>query len=927
MNRRAFLQMLGLVTGSAALSSCGPDEEQNRLISYLVPPEEGVVPGQALWHATTCTECPAGCGMQVRVRDGWPVKCEGVPDHPISAGGLCVRGQATLWRLYNPERLKVPQLREGGEFRPTSWDEAFARILASMNEASRAGRRNVYLAGRTTGSLAALLKESCTALEMERLKEFEPFSHAALRQANTLLFGRGEVPHFRTDQADGLLTLGADLLETFVTPVGFARQFAYRAGRPGWRWWHAEPHYSLTGANADRRLSLRPGSEPHLLAWLLRHLADVGRRPLPPSVTATLPVVSDSGAAAVTGLAPAQLEELVAGLRRAQDPLVVAGGIATGGEGGLATAVLAGLLQWTLGATGKTVDFGRAENYADVGSLLDLQRLAGRMEQGAIGVLFVARANPVFHAPAAFNFARRLHGATLRVGLGDFLDESLREMDLMLPLSHSLESWGDLEPRKGVWSLIHPTVPPLHDTRSEGDILLELRRRRGEKVPKSYQEYLVGEWRGRQDVQPLKEFTDRGFVEEPVAATPVTLDERAAAAFLRNLRLPPPSEPPVLVLTPSIRHFDGRSRPLRLLEEIPDPLTTVSYGAWVSVSPADADLLKLAESDELRLSMGNWSALLPAKVQPGLSKGVYVVQRDLLEAFPGGFDPASGEAHCHLGSLHLAGTGKRVKLPVLSGSPSQHGRGLIPDPVHRKEEPKRVSLYPEHQHPEHRWAMVIDLALCIGCGACAAACYVENSVPVTNATDHFKGREMSWLRIEPFYDESGAVEFLPMLCQHCHYAPCEPVCPVYAAYHNPEGLNVQVYNRCIGTRYCSHNCPYKVRRFNWWDHQRDKPLDRMRNPDLSVRTRGMMEKCTFCIQRIRAAKDHAKDEGRPVRDGEVVTACAQSCPTGAIVFGDLNDAASRVARLVRSERGYRVFEQLGTEPSVWYLNKNKIKGN
>jgi molybdopterin-containing oxidoreductase family iron-sulfur binding subunit len=222
--------------------------------------------------------------------------------------------------------------------------------------------------------------------------------------------------------------------------------------------------------------------------------------------------------------------------------------------------------------------------------------------------------------------------------------------------------------------------------------------------------------------------------------------------------------------------------------------------------------------------------------------------------------------------------------------------------------------------------MAIDLTLCIGCGACAAACYVENNVPVTNAEDHLRGREMSWLRLEPFYDAGGNVDFIPMLCQHCHYAPCEPVCPVYAAYHNPEGLNIQVYNRCIGTRYCSHNCPYKVRRFNWWTHRWEKPLDRMRNPDLSVRTRGMMEKCTFCIQRIRAAKDRAKDEARPVRDGEVVTACAQSCPTGAIVFGDMNDGASRIASLARSERAYRVFAQLGTEPSVWYL-KNRIKGD
>jgi molybdopterin-containing oxidoreductase family iron-sulfur binding subunit len=923
MERRTFLHLLGLFSGTAALSACGSDDEQKKLISYLVPPEEGVTPGDALWYPATCAECPAGCGAQARVREGWPVKIEGIPDHPVSDGGLCMRGQAVLWRLYHPERLKAPLLRDGGEFREITWEEAFDRLLAGLAEARRQERRSAWLAGRTTGSLAALTAESCARLELERLPEFEPFAHAALRQANALLFGRREVPLYRTGQADFLLSVGADLLETFVSPVGFARQFAARQGKEGWSWWHAEPHLSLTGVNADRRLPLRPGSEPHLLAWLLRRLAGGSRRPLPPSLGAALPAVSDAEATAATGLPPAQLAELADRLRRARTPLVLAGGMAGGGEGGLAAAVLATLLQWTLGAVGPLVDFDRAGNYAGVGSLLDLQRLAERLDAGEIGVLLIAHANPLFHAPVEWNLAERMRGARLRVGLGDQWDETLRAMDLVLPLSHALEAWGDAEPRRGVRGLIRPAVRPLHDTRSEGDILLELRRRGGEPVAASYQEHLFAEWRRRYQPATLRAFAEQGFVEEPVAAAPVELDGQAAASFLRGLRLPPPVESPVLVVAPSIRRFDGRSRPLQLLEEIPDPLTTVSYGKWVSLAAPDAARLGVKDADELRLTLPGWTAVLPARLQPGLPEGICVVQRDLLEAFPGGADPQTGEALTILGGVRLERTGRRVDLPILSGSPSQHGRGLIPDPVHRKEKTEWVSLYPEHAHPEHRWAMAIDLTLCIGCGACAAACYVENNVPVTGAADHLKGREMSWLRIEPFYDEQGRPEFIPMLCQHCHYAPCEPVCPVYAAYHNPEGLNVQVYNRCIGTRYCSNNCPYKVRRFNWWTHRLDRPLDRMRNPDLSVRTKGMMEKCTFCVQRLRAAKDRAWDEGRPVRDGEFTTACAQSCPTGAIVFGNLNDGASRVVALSRSERAWRVFEQLGTEPSVWYLKKTR----
>ena len=299
--------------------------------------------------------------------------------------------------------------------------------------------------------------------------------------------------------------------------------------------------------------------------------------------------------------------------------------------------------------------------------------------------------------------------------------------------------------------------------------------------------------------------------------------------------------------------------------------------------------------------------------------------RDFVGSPPLRTEKRTGGTIEYIEKVTIGKTGKMAAIPILSGSPSQQGRGLIPDPSHRDEKQHhgRESLYPEHVHKEYRWAMAIDLALCNGCSACVAACYIENNIPVVGKKDHLKGREMSWLRIEPFYGEAGNVDFLPMLCQQCHSAPCETVCPVYAAYHNPEGLNVQVYNRCVGTRYCSNNCPYKVRRFNWFWHRWEKPLNRMLNPELQARGAGVMEKCTFCIQRIRAAKDKAKDGSRTVRSGEVTTACAQSCPTGAITFGNLLDPESRVYRLAHSGRAYRVFEGLGTDPSVYYLSGEK----
>ena len=404
----------------------------------------------------------------------------------------------------------------------------------------------------------------------------------------------------------------------------------------------------------------------------------------------------------------------------------------------------------------------------------------------------------------------------------------------------------------------------------------------------------------------------------------VSLDGKRAASALRGAGPAEDAGKPVLFLTPSLRTFDGRSRILPILSEIPDPLTTITYGPWISVSEEDAARAGLRDRDEVTVASGDWKAALPVKVQPGLAAGVFVVYRDALPAPPVRTDPRTGGPVDTIDGVGITKTGKTVEIPILSGSFSQQGRGLIPDPVHLDEERrhKRWTLYPEHEHKEYRWAMAVDLDRCNGCAACVAACHVENNVPVAGKADHLKGREMSWLRIEPFY-EKGEVAFLPMLCQQCHSAPCESVCPVFAAHHNPEGLNVQVYARCVGTRYCSNNCPYKVRRFNWRQHPWPEPTDRMLNPDVPAREVGVMEKCTFCLQRIRAAKDKAKDEGRKVRDGEFTTACAQSCPTGAIVFGNLLDKESKVYRLAHSERAYRVFETLGTEPSVHYLRGRK----
>jgi molybdopterin-containing oxidoreductase family iron-sulfur binding subunit len=392
-----------------------------------------------------------------------------------------------------------------------------------------------------------------------------------------------------------------------------------------------------------------------------------------------------------------------------------------------------------------------------------------------------------------------------------------------------------------------------------------------------------------------------------------------------------------------LRWYDGRGESLELLRDIPDPLSAVTYDPWVSVGPETAGALGVTDQDEIELRSGGWATTLPVRRQPGLAKDVFMVQRGVT-AVPAGWSRSSGEGAALFGDLAVRATGRRVRTTIVSGSLDEAGRGAVPGshPKHfgalgditkqhaegHAHEPARedVTFYPVPNYPKYRWAMAIDMDKCTGCSACIAACTIENNVQLSGREQHLRGREMQWIRIEPYSAPDGAgADFVPTMCQHCDYAPCEPVCPVYATYHNDEGLNAQVYNRCVGTRYCGNNCSYKQRRFNWFDFRRkDYPMNLMVNPDVSVRGKGVMEKCTFCVQRIRKARDVAKDEKRDIREGEVTTACAQSCPGNAIVFGNLLDENSQVYQWAHDARSTRLLEELGTSPAVFYLKK---KGN
>jgi molybdopterin-containing oxidoreductase family iron-sulfur binding subunit len=637
--------------------------------------------------------------------------------------------------------------------------------------------------------------------------------------------------------------------------------------------------------------------------------------------------------------------------------LAVAGGPTCRSENATAIQVAVNLINVIAGGCGKTLTFDRVEN-APTGTYSELLQLVEAMEAGRVGALVVHETNPEFTFPQPDRWRAALQRVPLKVQLASVRDDSTELYDVALPVHHWLERWDWLEPRSGLHCVQQPVVEPWCDSRGAGQALLDILlvlSGKSEEAAADYEGFLRDRWEQiRQRASASNGFEDfwrevlatGGRWLEPVPRK-VVLDARAAEALKGVQPIIPDAGRQALLPVTTVRYGDGRQTGRSWLHELPDPVTTIAWDTPACISPATAKKWKCRSGDVIRLACGEGAIETPVYVQAGTSDAVvavplgapsdayapfhYAADSHSMHRLKGAVDEKSGALSWAGATVTFKEVVGRTRLARMQGNDLQDDRRIaqavalneLGKPVaerHERATKRQVDLYPKHEHPVHDWTMAIDLSACIGCGACAVACQAENNVPVVGKEQCLIGREMSWLRIERFIDR-GRTVFLPMLCQQCEHAPCETVCPVYAAVHSSEGLNLQIYNRCVGTRYCANNCPYKVRRFNWYTYKAEPPLDRQFNPDISMRTRGIMEKCTFCVQRIREHKEIAKDEERALRDGEVVPACAQSCPTGAIHFGDLNDRASRVSKLPDAPRGYTIFAELNTQPSVIYLKR------
>jgi molybdopterin-containing oxidoreductase family iron-sulfur binding subunit len=944
LDRRTFLAW----TGAACLASgCSPKGVAERIIPYLVPPVDAV-PGTPLWYRTACRECPAGCGVTAKSREGRVIKLEGNPDDPIGRGALCARGQAAVQGLYHPERFQGPVRRQGGVLTPLAWDEAEEELAAAIEQAVARGSGRVRLLTRlepgSAGRAQRVFLRAIGGRDADRVV-LEPLDPAPLRAAAAALFGRRELPVLDLGQARAVAAFGADLLETWGSPVEQTRQFAAGRGRTGperIRLTWVAPRLSLTGVSADRWIRARAGGELAVALGALRVIVDprTGARGLAPEaglLADRLAALDPAVLAGRAGVPWTTIEALGRELVERRPSVLVGPGPAAQGPEATQLAGVLLLANLVLGNLGTTLRFGldAGEDVPSTGAMVE--SLVADMASGRVDVLLVHHADLLENMPAALGGAAALDRVPLVVSFAPRPGRTTERAQLVLPDHHPLESFGDVSPRRGVLNLLQPAMRPLADTRAASQVLLEVAARlapsTGRPGMPGFAELLAARLGSALGAAPGGELhraaRQRGGAWTPAPSVVPRLLPGVAELFLVS---PGPAPAPAvealdLVLFPTALRSGGD---LPWLRETPDALSSVSWSPWLELSPATASRLGVTTGQTVAVTSSAGSVELPAYVYPGIRDDAVALPLggpEALALVPWAAEALSGAPVLAGAAVTVRATSRPGALPLLEGSPYQHGRGIVPavsaaSPVVQRADLSRT-MHGSPAHPQHRWAMVIDLDRCTGCQACSVACYAENNVPVMGAQAAVEGRSMGWIRIERYLGEApgGAldVRLLPMLCQQCGNAPCEPVCPVYATYHTAEGLNAQVYNRCVGTRYCSNNCPYQVRTFNWRDVRFERPTELQLNPDVAVRSRGVMEKCTFCVQRIRAAEGKARTQGRPVADGEIVPACAQTCPAQAIVFGDALDPGSRVSRLARDPRGFAVLEELNTQPAITYL--------
>jgi len=977
--RRDFLKFLGFGMAAATLAAC--EAPVKKSIPYLVKPEE-IIPGIPNYYASTYFDGHDYCSLLVKTREGRPIKVDGNELSSISKGGTHARVQASILGLYDINRLSGP-MKAGA---PAAWKDVDADIQGKLEVAVKnGGKIRILTSTVISPSTKALFAEFAAKYPGTEVVTYDAISFSGMLKANETSFGKAALPTFRFDNANTIVGFDADFLGNWINPVENARQYAATRklfGKKNMsRHYQFESTLTVTGSNADHRYKVRPSQQGAAVVALYNKLAGMA------GVASAGSVKSDVDA----GLAKAA-KDLWANRGKS---LVVSGSNDTNIQ------LVVNAINNLLGNYGSTINIDTHSNLRQ-GDDTRMATLISDMQSGSVEVLMLLNTNPVYTYPDAEGFASALKKVKTVVSFAGTMDESAAMAGYICPDHHYLESWNDAEPVKGTYSLAQPTIRNLFDTRQVQDSLIKWAG-----LPfTNYLAYMQDQWSKnmytkQSGITSTEAFWTKALQEGVFEISGVTSatasftgDVTAAASAAAASK----SDGVDVVLYEKTGLGNGAQANNPWLQELPDPISKVTWDNYISMSPAFASAQGYKQGNVIEVKAGNKTIKGPVYLQPGVADNTVAIAMGYGRTKAGktadnvGFNayPMATVVNGNI-SYYTTGVslGKTVDDDhVLAATQTHHtmmGRAIVketnldqylkdpksgnPDVMletHKgKQKATEVDLWateknPGHDKPNHFWGMSIDLNSCIGCGSCVIACQVENNVPVVGKDEVNRSREMHWIRIDRYYSsettkasakeadmgkidmlsamevpsDNPEVVFQPMLCQHCNHAPCETVCPVAATTHSSEGLNMMAYNRCVGTRYCANNCPYKVRRYNWFKYSDNSQFDfnmnddlgkMVLNPDVIVRSRGVMEKCSMCVQRLQYGKLEAKKEGRRPKDGEINTACAQACPTHAITFGDYNDPASRLSVQAKDERAYHVLEELNVQPSIYYQTKVRNK--
>ncbi|MBI3019551.1 MAG: TAT-variant-translocated molybdopterin oxidoreductase [Deltaproteobacteria bacterium] len=946
LSRRKFLKLLG---ASVALATTSCRRPVAKILPY-VKQAENVKPGIAQYYASTFALNHHSYGILVKTIEGRPIKIEGNPDHPLSQGSAGTWAQASVLELYDPDRKRNPTIGD----HVVSWDEWDKEIISLLQKS-----KNIRFLTESNSSptFKYTLKKLLKVLPNSHWNPYEPVSQERARLAFKKAFGRPDLPKLHLDKAKIILSINSDFLcsdaDSLIHIKNWAKGRKIRSSKDTLnRLYVLESFFSTTGSNADHRLSVKPSQLLSFALELAQILVTRFHLSTDPSHLSLLNTIPDHSEKTVEREFLLALAEDLA-QHHGQSVVVV------GQQESVELQVVGQFINSLIGSFGPRVGGSTLDSKVSVASFDNghesLKPLLSELKAGKVDTLITLGGNPVYQLGAEFEALMKKVPNTIRLSL--YSDETTAVSKYAAPLSHFLESWGDSRPEDGLVSLIQPTIQPLHNSRSSGEVMISWLYKMSGKASHPTEDWLSEiklYWKkniyAKKNTFGSFETFWEGALQDGVVTETLPLSKAfhfnssALSEAISNFKKTP-SDTLELQWTPSPALFDGRFANGGSLQELPDPVTKVTWDNVASMSAKTALKYGLKQGNKIKLSGGASTVTLPVFLQPGLAE-------DVITTSIGYGRRAGGEIGMGVGSnvfvLGQAWQYKNVQLKKHSGQHkiattqthhSMEGRPIVleatleeykkhPDfPKHKIHTPELLSLYQDYPYTGHKWGMAIDLNSCVGCSGCVVACDVENNIPNVGKAQVLKGREMQWLRLDRYYETSSENEVKtlhqPMLCQHCDNAPCETVCPVSATVHSDEGINQMTYNRCVGTRYCANNCPYKVRRFNYFNFNADieTPQELGKNPSVTIRSRGVMEKCTFCIQRISEGKNAAKMRGEKVSDGEIQTACQQACPSQAIVFGDLNDPNSEVSKLSSLSQGYRVLEELNVRPAVTYLAK------